>query len=81
MVLTEEVVVDSRVHDKWVIDKMTFFYLPIILRHPALHDACSFDILENSDLLVFSEAKEHSHTVGKEYGLGHARIVDRGFGL
>lgn len=81
MTLTEEIVIDSGIYDKRVVYEMTFLYFPIILRHLALHSARSLDILENSNLLVFSEAKEDSHAVGKEYGLGHVRIVDRGFGL
>jgi len=80
MILTEEVVVDSGVRDKRVVDEMTFLYFPIIFRHLALHHASSVDILENSDLLVFGEAKEHSHAVRKEHELGHVRIVDRRFG-
>ena len=81
MILTEKIVVDSRVCDKWVVNEMTFLYFPVILHHLALHNARSLDVLEDSDLLIFSEAEEHSHAIGKEYGLGHVRIVDRGFGF
>ena len=81
MILTEEVVVDSGVRDKRVVDEMTFFHFPIIYSHLALHYAGPLEVFENSDLLVFSEAKEHSHAVRKEHGLGHAGIVDRQFGL
>jgi hypothetical protein len=48
MILTEEIVVDSGVRDKRVVDEMTFFHFPIIFRHLALHHAGSLDILENS---------------------------------
>ena len=81
MIPTEEVVVDSGVRDKRVIDEMTFFYFPIVFRHLALHHPGSLDVLEDSDLLIFSEAKQHSHAVREEHGLGHAGIVDRWFGI
>jgi len=79
MILTEEVVVDSGVRDMRVMDEMTLFHFPIIFRHLALHHAGSLDVLEDSDLLIFSEAKEHSHAVREEHGLGHIGIVDRRF--
>ena len=81
MILTEEIVVDSGVRDKGVTNEMAFLHLPIICRHLALHHASSLDIFENSDFLIFSEAEEHSHAVREEHGLGHVRIVDRGFGF
>ena len=77
MILTEEIVVDSWVHDKRVVGKMKLFYFPIFLRQLALRYASFLDILENSDLLVFRKTKKHNHTVGKEHGLGHVRVVDR----
>lgn len=81
MVLTEEIIVNSGVRDKGVVDEMTFFHFPVIFRHFALHHPGPLDILKDSNLLVFGKTKEYSHAVRKEYGLGHIRVVDRWFGF
>ena len=80
MTLTEEVIVNSGVYDKRVVGEMTFLYFPIILHHLALHHTRFLDVLENSNLLGFGKTKEYSNAVGKEHGLGHVRVVERGLG-